>query len=49
MTDKEKHAGKILPEDKKHLKDEMPDHLKSPLSGIQKKSEVGKEAGPDEE
>ena len=32
-------AGEVLPSDKKHLKKNMPDHLKSPLHNLGDKSE----------
>ena len=35
-----KSAVEILPEDKKHLKNDMPDHLKSPLNELKDKKEV---------
>jgi len=35
-----KSAGQILPDDKKHLKDQMPDHVKSPMNDLKDKSNV---------
>jgi len=35
-----KSAGEILPDDKKHLLDEMPESVKSPLVDIKDKSDV---------
>jgi len=41
---KKQSAGQVLPEDKKHLKDDMPDHLKSPLHELKDKSDVDKKS-----
>ena len=39
-TNEKKSAGQILPDDKKHLKDKMADHVKSPLINQKDKGEV---------
>jgi len=38
--DDKQSAGQILPDDKKHLKDDMPDHVKSPMNDLKDKSNV---------
>jgi len=40
LRDNKQSVGNILPNDKKHLKEKMPDHLKSPLNEIKDKSDV---------
>jgi len=40
IKDIKKSAGQVLPDDKKHLKDKMEDHVKSPLNNLKDKSEV---------
>jgi len=39
-SDESKSAGQILPKEEKHLKDKMPDHLKSPMNDLKDKSDV---------
>ena len=44
MDNKDKNAGNILPEDKKHLKEDMSDSIKSPMTELESKKETLKKA-----
>jgi len=41
--DDKQSAGQILPDDKKQLKEDMPDHVKSPMNELKDKSDVSPE------
>ena len=44
MDNKVKNAEDVLPEDKKHLKEDMPDSIKSPMTKLESKKETLKKA-----
>jgi len=41
---KKQSAGQVLPDDKKHLKDKMPESVKSPMTELKDKSDVASES-----